>query len=94
MAFEFGVRYADADLNYQPGLAGTPQPKLGIRGGDERNISVDLNWYPNSVVKFMFDYEHVNIGRLSPNALLYQTPTGAQIGQSYDAIALRSQFAF
>lgn len=93
-AFEFGVRYADADLDYLQGLAGTPQPKLGIRGGDERNVSVDLNWYPNSVVKFMLDYEHVNIARLSPNALLYQTPAGAQIGQTYDAIALRSQFAF
>jgi hypothetical protein len=36
----------------------------------------------------------VEIGRLSPNALIYQTPAGAQIGQSYDAISVRSQFAF
>ena len=42
----------------------------------------------------MFDYEHVRIDRLSPNAALYQTPTGAQIGQTYDTIAVRSQFAF
>ena len=93
-AFELGVRYADADLNYHAGPFGAPQPKTGIRGGDEQNVSVDLNWFPNSVVKFMLDYEHVQVGRLSPNAMLYQTPTGAQIGQTYDAVAVRSQFAF
>jgi phosphate-selective porin OprO/OprP len=93
-AFELGVRYADADLNYHEGLFGAPQPATGVRGGDERNVSVDLNWFPNSVVKFMLDYEHVEIGRLSPNALVYQTPAGAQIGQTYDAVAVRSQFSF
>ena len=93
-AFELGVRYADADLDYHEGLAGAPQPLTGIRGGDERNVSVDLNWFPSTVVKFMLDYEHVDVSRLSPNAVVYQTPTGAQIGQTYDAIALRSQFAF
>ena len=93
-AFELGVRYADADLNYHAGVLGAAQPASGIRGGDERNFSVDLNWFPNSVVKFMLDYEHVELSRLSPNALIYQTPTGAAIGQTYDAIAVRSQFAF
>jgi len=37
---------------------------------------------------------YVEIGRLSPNAGIYQTPAGAQIGQSYDAISVCSQFAF
>jgi phosphate-selective porin OprO/OprP len=93
-ALEFGIRYSDADLNSNQGLFGLAQPATGIRGGDEQNVSVDLNWYPNAVVKFMLDYEHVRIGRLSPNAVIFQTPTGAQIGQSYDAVAVRSQFAF
>jgi phosphate-selective porin OprO/OprP len=93
-AFELGVRYADADLDYHAGVLGAAQPTTGIRGGDERNVSVDLNWFPNSVVKFMLDYEHVELSRLSPNALVYQTPTGAPIGQTYDAVAVRSQFSF
>jgi phosphate-selective porin OprO/OprP len=93
-AFEFGVRYADTDLNSRQGVLGAAQGASSIRGGEEQNVSVDLNWYPNSVVKFMLDYEHVHIGRFSPNAVVYQTPVGAQIGQSYDAIAVRSQFAF
>jgi len=42
----------------------------------------------------MVDYEHVHLGRMSPNAAFYATPTGAQIGQTYDAVAIRSQFSF
>ncbi|HVM99087.1 MAG TPA: porin [Caulobacteraceae bacterium] len=93
-AWELGVRYSDMDLNYHAGLAGAAPPPDGIRGGEEQNVSVDLNWYPNPVVKFMFDYEHVRVSRLSPNAVVYQTPVGAEIGQTYDAVAVRSQFSF
>jgi phosphate-selective porin OprO/OprP len=93
-AWEFGVRYSDADLNYRAGLAGTVPALDAIRGGEEQNVSVGLNWFPNSLVKFMLDYEHVHILRLSPSAVIFKTPTGAQIGQTYDAIAVRSQFAF
>jgi phosphate-selective porin OprO/OprP len=42
----------------------------------------------------MLDFDHVDIGRLSPNAAIYSTPVGAQIGQTYNVIALRSQAAF
>jgi phosphate-selective porin OprO/OprP len=93
-AWEIGLRYSDIDLNYHAGAPGTAQPADGIRGGEEQDLSAALNWYPNQVVRFMFDYQHVRIDRLSPNAALYQTPAGAQIGQSYDAVAVRSQFAF
>ncbi|MFI4975771.1 MAG: porin [Caulobacterales bacterium] len=93
-AWELGVRYADADLNYHAGAAGTAPAADSIRGGEEQNISVGLNWWPNPVVRFMFDYEHVQIDRLSPSAALFQTPVGAQIGQTYDAVGVRSQFAF
>ncbi|HEY3814861.1 MAG TPA: porin [Caulobacteraceae bacterium] len=93
-AWELAVRYSDLDLNYRPGQAGTAPSSSTIRGGDETNFTAGLNWYPNSFVRFVLDYQHVRVDRLSPNAALYQTPTGAQIGQSYNAIGLRSQFAF
>ena len=93
-AFELGVRYADTNLNYRQGVAGSAPGPTAIRGGEEQNVSLDLNWFPNSVIKFMLDYEHVRIDRLSPNAAAYATPTGAQIGQTYDAVAVRSQFSF
>ena len=38
--------------------------------------------------------QHVEIDRLSPNAVNFQTPVGAQIGQSFNAIAVRTQAAF
>ncbi|MBV9993742.1 MAG: porin [Caulobacteraceae bacterium] len=93
-AWELGVRFSDANLNYHTGVLATAQPADGIRGGDEQNVSVDLNWFPNPVMKFMLDYERVRLNRLSPNAAAFVTPTGAQIGQTYDAIGVRSQFAF
>lgn len=93
-AWELGVRYSDINLNYHAGGAGAAPALDGVRGGEERNTSVAVNWYPNSVVRFMVDYAHVDLDRLSPNASLYQTPAGAQIGQHYDVISGRAQFAF
>jgi phosphate-selective porin OprO/OprP len=93
-AWELGVRYSELDLNYDAGSAGKAPGASAIRGGEEENIDVGLNWYPNPVVRFMLDFEHVRVDRLSPNATVYQTPTGAQIGQNYNVFAIRSQFAF
>jgi phosphate-selective porin OprO/OprP len=93
-AWEIGLRYSDINLNYHQGAANTAPGADAIRGGEEQNLTAGLNWYPNSLVRFILDYQHVRLERLSPNAALYQTPTGAQIGQSFDSIAVRSQFAF
>jgi phosphate-selective porin OprO/OprP len=93
-AWELAVRYSDADLNYGPGALGTAPVADAIRGGDQRIWSVGLNWYPNPVFHFMLDFDHVDVDRLSPNAAIYNTPTGAQIGQSYNVLAIRSQAAF
>jgi phosphate-selective porin OprO/OprP len=93
-AWELGLRYSEIDLNFHEGAHGVAPTAEAIRGGAEQNFTAGVNWYLNPVVRFMLDYEHVHIDRLSPNAALYQTPVGAQIGQSYNAIALRSQFAF
>ncbi|HEX7761427.1 MAG TPA: porin [Caulobacteraceae bacterium] len=93
-AWELGVRYSDIDLNYHAGVLGVAPTADAVRGGEEQNIAVGLNWWANPLVHFMFDYQHVRIDRLSPNAATFQTPTGAQIGQSYDTVAVRSQFAF
>ena len=93
-AWELGLRYSDMDLNYHAGAPGTAPGADAIRGGEEKNLDAALNWYPNPLIRFMLDYEHVQIVRLSPNAILYQTPAGAQIGQTYNSVSVRSQFAF
>jgi phosphate-selective porin OprO/OprP len=93
-AWELGVRYSSIDLNYHAGSAGAAPAVDAVRGGDEQNWTFGLNWYPNSVARFMLDYAQVKIDRLSPNAANYQTPAGAQIGQTYGVLSGRAQFAF
>lgn len=93
-AFEFALRYSDLDLNYHQGAVGTAIPSGGVRGGEQRIGTAGLNWYLNPVVRFMFDYQHISVRRLSPNPTTFVTPVGARIGQTYDALAIRSQLAF
>jgi phosphate-selective porin OprO/OprP len=85
-AFELGARYSVADLNYHAGDDGDVTPTDGVRGGEQKIVSADLNWYLNNDVRLMFQYQHVDIDRLSA--------TGADIGQSYNTVAVRSQVAF
>ncbi len=93
-AWEVAGRYSVVDLNYHQGDPGKAPPADGIRGGEQKIIAAGLNWYLNPVIRFMFDYQHVKIDRLSPSATAYATPVGAEVGQSYDTIAIRSQLAF
>jgi phosphate-selective porin OprO/OprP len=93
-AVELALRWSDINLNYHAGSAGAAPAADAIRGGEQQILTAGLNWYPTPIVRFMLDYQHVRIDRLSPSASAYSTPPGAQIGQSYDAVALRSQVAF
>ncbi|HEX8232066.1 MAG TPA: porin [Caulobacteraceae bacterium] len=85
-AFELAARYSVIDLNDEEGDAGLATPLGGIRGGEQEIWTLGLNWYLNTAIRFMFDYQHVDIDRLNS--------AGLQIGQEYDAIAVRSQLAF
>ena len=93
-AFELAGRYSDINLNYQVGALGTAAAADAVRGGDQRIIAGGLNWFPNSFVRFLLDYQDVRIERLSPSAATFSTPTGVQVGQHYHVISLRSQFSF
>jgi phosphate-selective porin OprO/OprP len=85
-AFEIAGRYSVLDLNDQQGLPLVAAPFGGIRGGKQRITSIGVNWYPNSVVRFLVDYQWTNVDRLSS--------TGADIGEDVRALSFRSQFAF
>jgi len=86
--WEVAARYSDLDLNYREGAQGTtPLATTGaIRGGEQKIYSVGLNWYLNPSMRLMFDVQHVKIDRLNG--------AGVQIGQTYNAIAGRAQYAF
>ncbi len=106
-AFELAARYSDMDLNYHQGAFGTAPTSTAIRGGEEQNFTIGLNWYPNQFTKFMLDVSEVQIHHLSPctntgvganntctGTVLWNTPVGSQIGQNFTDVALRTQFAF
>jgi phosphate-selective porin OprO/OprP len=85
-ALELALRYSVADLNYHQGAAGSAAPADGVRGGEQKIFAAGLNWYLNTDVRFMLQYQHVDIDRLNSS--------GAQIGQDYNSLAVRSQVAF
>jgi phosphate-selective porin OprO/OprP len=91
---QFTFRYSTMDLDYDAGSPGTAPTASAIRGGDMSIWTAGVDWYLNPYVRLAFEGQHVELGRLSPNAALYLTPIGAQIGQSYNAFAIRSQFGF
>jgi phosphate-selective porin OprO/OprP len=93
-AWELALRYSDIDLNYHVGSPGSAPAVDAVRGGDQQIFTAGINWYLNPVIRFMLDYQHVTIDRLSPSATTFLTPAGAQVGQSYNDVALRSQLAF
>jgi phosphate-selective porin OprO/OprP len=67
------------------------------RGGDQRILTAELNWYPNSFVKFGFSYQYIQVSRLQPPGTV--TTTGVPVlptlnaGQNLSAFAVRTQFA-
>ncbi|WP_309605431.1 porin [Phenylobacterium sp.] len=91
-AWEIAARYSDLNLNYHDCGAGKAIPAAGvacfdaIRGGEQKISTLGLNWYLNADIRFMLDYQHVDVNRYNA--------AGLQVGQQYDAIALRSQLSF
>ncbi|MET0182693.1 MAG: porin [Caulobacterales bacterium] len=85
-AWEIAARYSFADLNDNEGAAGIAAGANNIRGGEQTITSLGLNWYPNSVVRFLLQAQDVDVERLGA--------TGVQIGQDYNSLALRTQVSF
>jgi phosphate-selective porin OprO/OprP len=105
-AWEIVARYSDLNLNFHEGaLGGAAVAGDTVRGGEQQITTLGLNWYPNNVVRFLLDYQWVSIDRLDPeNGVVAGTTIfggspsvigdGAQIGQDYQVVTLRTQFAF
>jgi phosphate-selective porin OprO/OprP len=76
--WELAARYSDTDLNYDVNsLVSADQ----VRGGDQKIISAGLNFYPNYNVKFMFDWQNVDISR----------PWSGAFDTKYNAFSMRAQ---
>ncbi|KSB88347.1 porin [Caulobacter vibrioides] len=84
-AWELAARYSVLDLNHhETALLAADR----VRGGEQTIWSAGLNWFPNSVTKFSLDYLDVDIDRLDPAGGV------VPLSQGYQAVNLRSQFAF
>ncbi len=98
-AFEVAARYDVLDLNDRAGVIGAAAPADGIRGGEQKVWTLGLNWYPNANLKFMLDYERIDVDRIG-NIAAVAGPGGhaaidnTDVGQTIDAFALRSQIGF
>lgn len=84
-ALELAARYSVLDLNHHDNATLAADR---VRGGEQTIWTVGLNWFPNSVTKFSLDYLDVDIDRKDPAGGL------SPLSQSYQAVNLRSQFAF
>jgi phosphate-selective porin OprO/OprP len=100
-AWELAARYSDMNLNDNPGTVGVALPVIGgfaqgLRGGDQRAETIALNWYPNALLKFGFNYQHINVGRIGTIPASGSSPaiSNADVGQNLNIVSLRSQIAF
>lgn len=85
-AIEIAGRYSVLDLDDNAGSRGVAAPAGGVRGGEQTVTTAALNWYPNAVVRFQLQYQHIDVDRLSA--------TGVEVGDDANVLSIRSQFAF
>ena len=88
-AWEIAARYSYMNLNDHLGFVQVNGTGTGgAAGGKQQVYTVGLNWYATRNVRFMLDYLHGQIDKQS-------TPTvTTDFGAKFDAVALRTQFAF
>jgi len=68
-----------------------------VRGGDQRILTAELNWYPNNFIKFGFAYQYIQVSRLQPPAPVTTAgvPTLPTLngGQNLSTFAVRTQIS-
>jgi phosphate-selective porin OprO/OprP len=90
-AWELAGRWSVLDLNDNETSAGAAStlgaPTAIVRGGAQEIATLGLNWRPNAMLRFMLNYQSTDIERYDAAGLI-------DIGQSFEAVSLRSQLSF
>jgi phosphate-selective porin OprO/OprP len=93
-AWELAARisYIDLNSNFRAGekLATTPG---AVDGGLQRGYTFGLNWYPNDLIRFLLDYNHVDYEKANAAAVA-GAPLGVPVGAKFDSVSLRVQVAY
>ncbi len=86
------VSYVDLDSRFDPQIALAKDP-AAIDGGRQTGFSLGLNWYPNDLLRFMLDYNHIDYIKAN-GAAVTGAPLGAAVGAKADSLAVRGQVVF
>lgn len=86
-AFELVGRYSTINLNSNVTRGRSAASTGGVYGGEQTVYAVGLNWYPNDHLKFLLNYDIIQVNRLNAAGT-------TQIGQRIQALALRSVVYF
>lgn len=109
-AWELAARYSDLNLNSHAldsaslitnwtGASNATYTFFNtVRGGDQRIVTVGLNWYASTAIRIALDYQWIDVKRLQTPATVTissGTPVlpSANGGQNLQTIAVRAQFA-
>ncbi|MGZ5930901.1 MAG: OprO/OprP family phosphate-selective porin [Rhizomicrobium sp.] len=108
-AFEIAGRFSDLNLNSNvldtsnvitawSGATNRTYTYFNTeRGGDQRILTAELNWYPNNLVKFGFAYQYIQVSRFQSPATV--TTSGTPVlpaligGQNLSTFAVRTQIS-
>jgi phosphate-selective porin OprO/OprP len=86
-AWEIAARYSTVDLNSNV-VSGVAQSLTGgVYGGRQQIAALALSWYPNDWLRFMLQFQHVDVNKLNSMGTV-------QIGQRFETIAARAQAAW
>jgi phosphate-selective porin OprO/OprP len=92
-AWELAARYTDTNLNWHTGQFASLTQNAGIAGGEERIVTLGINWYLNRNVRIMLQD---NIIQLSKGTVAASAAVGASpdtSSQDINVIGLRFQYA-
>jgi phosphate-selective porin OprO/OprP len=109
-AWELAARYSDLNLNshtldsaslitnWTGASTATYTFFNTVRGGDQRIVTVGLNWYASTAIRFSLDYQWIDVSRLQTPATV-TVSSGSPVlpsangGQNLQTIAVRAQFS-
>ncbi len=85
-AWELVARYTDTDLNWHDNQLASTSQLAGILGGEERIVSLGVNWYLNRNIRIMLDDNIVSVSK--GTAALPDRDS-----QDFNVVGLRFQYA-